>query len=131
MITVSFYVNFKFGSFASAVSAANNDWIWIRPDKFTLGGHSIGSKVPFALSIVNHTGKQIRLLGVELSCTCIRTMAVGSHFPIDIQSGTEFEVPFIIEVTNKGETKQVMEFVIEMDSEQRRLRAEVEAGGRK
>jgi hypothetical protein len=132
MIAVVTVAHWKFGSLSQAASAAANHWIWIRPNKLTLGSQPIGMRVPFALSVVNHSGKRVRLISVEASCTCIRTAPIGSQFPIDINSGTELEVPFAIVVADTGgKMKQIIQFVIDLGSEQRRLQAEVEADVRK
>ena len=132
LIAVPVVAHWRFGSLSQAVCAATNGWIWVRPDKLSLGSQSVGHAVPFAMSIVNRSGKRVSLLGVETSCTCIRTTIVGVRFPVEIDSGTEFEVPFAIEVSNPdAKVSQTVHFVIGLGAEQRRLQAKVEAGVRK
>jgi hypothetical protein len=132
MIAAAGIAHWKFGSFSQAATAAANHWIWISPDKLDLGNQPIGRRIPFAVSVVNRSGNRVRLISVEASCTCIRTAPIGSQFPIDINSGTELEVPFAIVVANTGgKMKQVIQFVIDLGAEQRRLRAEVVADPQK
>lgn len=60
----------------------------VSPFTTDLGSRPVGEVVVFQLSVANHSGKEVRLVGGSASCSC----AVLDELPLDIPAGERRDV---------------------------------------
>jgi hypothetical protein len=85
---------FHSGSLALVLPFLGGERLFIEPTAIQLGDQEPGAAAEPVVRIVNSTGKQVRVVGAETSCSCVAL----DDLPLSIPAGESRELQFKVHV---------------------------------
>jgi hypothetical protein len=107
----------RFGSLPSGLAYLRGERLLINPATTHLGQVTRGESADLHFRFTNFTGRPVRILGSQSSCTCLAV----TELPVTIPSGDSLDVTVGVDFSSKGdEYRQVLTFFTDCELEQRK-----------
>jgi hypothetical protein len=110
------WVYFQTGSLGLVLPYLRGHRLFVEPRSFDFEDAKPGAVLQPTIQIVNLTGSDVRLLGAEKSCSCLKS----EEFPITVPAGVRRDLPISFQLGDKARGEGEQSLTLYTDSQEAR-----------